>query len=200
MLRKELKELHYIAHVSNVPSICAVGLLSHRRAKRITHESVADPEVQDRRKGKRVPGGMLLHDYANLYMTARNPMLYKLARVQELADELCVLRVSDDVLDLPGVVVSDMNAAAAYCRFYAAGKGLEHVDAGRVFRHYWTDGDAIEREQCKKAKCAEVLIPNLVEPSFLTGIYVGTDAAQSALKARVGDLEITKDTEIFFNP
>ncbi len=81
-------------------------------------------------------------------------MLYKLARGEELADELCVIRVSNAILDLPEVVVSDMNAASPYCRFHAAAEGLEHIDEERVFRHYWTDGDAIEQEQCKKAKCA----------------------------------------------
>jgi hypothetical protein len=198
MRREQLKELHYITHVDNVPSICAAGLLSHRRANRIKHRSVADPEVQDRRRGKRV-GHRLLHDFVNLYMTARNPMLYKLAIVKGLADELCVVRVSDDVIELPEVVVSDMNAASPYCRFYSA-DGLEHVDADRVFRHYWTDGDVVEQDRCKKAKCAEVLVPEAVAPAHLTGIYVGTDGARARLADGAGNLSVARKAEFFFNP
>jgi hypothetical protein len=198
MEREQLEELHYITHVDNVASICAVGLLSHRRARRVKHRSVADREVQDRRKRKPV-GKRLLHDFVNLYMTARNPMLYRLAKVENLADELCVMRVSDQVIELPEVVVSDMNAASPYCRFYGA-EELEHVDAARVFRHYWTDGDAVERYECKKAKCAEVLVPETVAPEFLTGIYVGTSVARRRLAESGGALEVTEDAELFFDP
>lgn len=197
MERAQLKELHYITHVDNVASICEIGLLSHRRASRVRHRSVADSEVQDRRRGKRV-GQRLLHEFVNLYMTARNPMLYKLARVDGLADELCVVRVSDAVIELPEVVVSDMNAASPYCRFYGV-EGLEHVNAERVFRHYWTDGDAVERDRCKKAKCAEVLVPEVVAPAYFTGIYVGTKAAGKLLAKSAGDLRVDRKAEFFFN-
>lgn len=200
MRREELEELHYITHVANVPSICERGILSHRRARTIGHMSVAHSEIQDRRRGKRVPGGLLLHDYANLYMTARNPMLYLRARGDGLADELCVLQISESVLDLPDVVVTDMNAASPYCRFDGVAEGLEKVDSGRVFRHYWTEGDALERERCKKAKCAEVLVPGEVDPMYLEGIYVGTEAAEETVEGLSSDLEITLDSELFFNP
>lgn len=198
MERRELKELHYITHVANVRSICAHGLLSHKRAGRLKHCSVADPEVQDRRKRKRV-GDRVLHDFVNLYMTARNPMLYKLAKVDGLANELCVIRVSDEVVDLPGVVISDMNAASPFCRFYGS-DGLENVDANRVFRHYWTDGDAVEQERCKKAKCAEVLVPEAVAPDHFIGIYVGTAAARKRLADDGGDLDVDRKSGFFFNP
>jgi hypothetical protein len=125
-------------------------------------------------------------------------MLYRLARVEDMADELCVLQVSDEVVDLPEVVVSDMNAASPYCRFYGPAE-LENVDANRVFRHYWTDGDAVEQYHCKKAKCAEILVPEKVAPAYFKGIYVGTNAARNQAAAAT-DLEIKKNAELFFNP
>jgi hypothetical protein len=200
MRREELEELHYITHVDNLRSISEAGILSHRRVRTIKHRSVADPEVQDRRRRKQVPGGLFLHEYANLYMTARNPMLYLRARVDGLSNELCVLRVSTAVLDLPDVVVTDMNAASPYCRFYAVAEGLEQVDADRVFRHYWTDGDALEQERCKKAKCAEVLIPESVESAHIEGVYAGTRAGEKAVESLSPSIEITFDSELFFNP
>ena len=85
-------ELHCIMPIANIGSVMAHGILSYERAARLAHHSVALQPVQDRRDQKHVPGGLKLHQCANLYFHARNPMLHK--RLAE-ADELCVLRVFD---------------------------------------------------------------------------------------------------------
>ncbi|MBX6773430.1 MAG: DUF4433 domain-containing protein, partial [Chloroflexi bacterium] len=115
MERRDIPELHYIVHIDNVPSIMTHGILSHRRAQRLEHISVANPSVQEIRDRKRVPGGRWLHDYVNLYLCARNPMLYVLVRTMG-HDELCVLRVSAELLDLPTTIMTDGNAAKNYTR------------------------------------------------------------------------------------
>ena len=140
MRRDELDELHYIALLSNVPSICKLGILSHRRVEKITHESVAMREIQDRRAKIVVPGGRRLHEYVNLYVCARNPMLYKR---QSRHAELCVLRINPSILDLPGVVVTDGNASSNYVRFAAAPDGLRIINRELTFAEYWTDPDDI---------------------------------------------------------
>ena len=109
MRREDLDELHYITAMENLPSIMTLGILSHRRAQKLPHMSVAMKEIQDRRAKVTVPGGRPLHDYANLYICARNPMMY-LRHGAHLT--LCVLRISTSVLDLPAVVVTDGNALA----------------------------------------------------------------------------------------
>lgn len=199
MEREQLKELHYITHVDNIPSICSQGLLSNRRASRVGHKSVADPEVQDRRKRKRVPSGLLLHDYANLYVTARNPMLYKRICDGQI-DVLCVLRVSTTVLDLDGVVVTDRNAAKFGCGFKSPSEGIDDIDGELLTRTYWGDGDALERERCWNMKFTEVLVPDRVPPDYLQGLYVGTDAARSTLASQSLPLGISKNAVLFFNP
>ena len=68
--------------------------------------------VQGIRARKRVPGGMVLHDYACLYICARNPMLFK--RCQAMRDDLCVLAFDPAVLDIPDVVIADHNAALGH--------------------------------------------------------------------------------------
>ena len=73
MTRENISELHCIMPTANLRSVMRSGILSHNRAKRINHASIALEDVQDRRRGKRVPGGRPLHDYANLYLHARNP-------------------------------------------------------------------------------------------------------------------------------
>ncbi len=57
-------------------------------------------EIQERRDLKRVPGGLKLHQYANLYFHARNPMLFKR---KDKAGSLCVLRISIEVRHIDGI-------------------------------------------------------------------------------------------------
>ena len=108
MDRDEVKELHFITTIDNLGSILMRGIVCHNRAKRLPHRSIASVSVQDRRRGKSVPGGLSLHNYANLDFNARNAMMYYL---QDEPD-LVVIRVSPDVLDIPDTVVTDGNAAA----------------------------------------------------------------------------------------
>lgn len=100
--------------IANIPSVMAHGIVCHEGTAKVEHKSVAMEEVQDKRAGRRVPGGLRLHQYANLYFHARNPMLYKR---KHLADELCGLRVSTDVLRLEGVVITDQNASSDWVLF-----------------------------------------------------------------------------------
>src|SRR5258708_3510815 len=100
--------------IANLGSVMTHGILSYERAAKLAHHSVAMQPVQDRRDQKQVPGGLKLHQYANLYFHARNPMLFKR---QAEAPNLCILQVSTQVLDIDGSVISDQNAASDYVRF-----------------------------------------------------------------------------------
>ncbi|MBI1748033.1 MAG: DUF4433 domain-containing protein [Acidobacteria bacterium] len=77
MNRSDIAELHFIAPIANVPSIMQHGILSHKLAGPIHHGSLAMSEIQERRKNKQIPGARKLHEYANLYFDAHNPMLSK---------------------------------------------------------------------------------------------------------------------------
>lgn len=175
MKREELSELHYITPMTNVASILRLGILSHRRAAKLPHESVAMDEIQDRRARVVVPGGRPLHAYVNLYLCARNPMLYKR---KDLHPDLCVLSVRTEVLDLAGVVITDANASSNYRRFAAAPGGLSIVDREATFAESWTDTtNPIVRWRKTSAKCAEVLVPDRVAPEFIAGAYVSCEQA-----------------------
>ncbi len=114
MTRAELDELGYIVPIATVPSVLQHGILSHRRANRVAHDSIALEDVQNLRAGKVVPNGRALHEYANLYICPRNPMLRRRSDVHK---QICVLRVNTDVLDIPNVIVTDSNAASKYVSF-----------------------------------------------------------------------------------
>ena len=77
----------------------------------------------------------MLHDYANLYFDAHNPMLSKR---RDRNNEICILRISATILGLPGIIVSDQNAASDYVLFYPVKEGLKAIDKERLFAQYWT--------------------------------------------------------------
>jgi hypothetical protein len=151
--------------------------------------------VQDRRDHKQVPGGLRLHQYANLYFHARNPMLFKR---KDDAAKLCVLRVSVDVLQEQGTVVTDCNAASDYVRFLAPSQWML-LNFDDIYALDWRHpGDLTRYYQHKSRKCAEVLVPHLVQASFVTGAYV-VDASARARLATLGfPLPILVDPLLFF--
>lgn len=195
MRREELAELHHITKMANLPSIMEHGILSHRRATPISHKTIAMKEIQDRRTKVTVPGGRPLHEYANLYICARNPMMY-MRRNQYLS--ICVLRIMPAVLDLPGVVVTDGNASSDYVSFRAAPGGLKIVDKDMTFADNWTDSDYIQYLRKKTAKCAEVLVPDVLPPNFIFGAYVSCEDARQKLSALGLGIATEINANIFF--
>ena len=172
----DIKELHYIAPLVNLKSVLEHGIFSHEKASKVEHESVAMQQIQELRQNVFVPnpsGGRRLHSYANLYFDARNPMLF-VRRTQH--NELCVVRVHRTVIELPGVVVTDKNASSGYARFGAGVVGLSIVDRELTFAEYWTSNDEIDQFRRRSARCAEVLVPDVVETALLFGAYVSTEA------------------------
>lgn len=190
-------EFHCIMPIANIGSVMEHGILSYERAARLPHHSVAMQPVQDRRDRKQVPGGLRLHQYANLYIHARNPMLFK--RLNE-ASSLCVLRVSTEVLATEGVVLSDQNAASDYVRFVPPG-AWRFLSFDDILAMDWRHpGNPIAYWRHKARKCAEVLVPHCVEPRFLTGAYV-VDAAAERRVADLGfTMPISVDSVLFFRP
>lgn len=196
MTREELRELGYIVPIATLSSILRRGILSHRRAEIVEHESIALEGVQDRRAKVIVPNGRPLHEYANLYISSRNPMLL---RRRELHAEICVLRVSTDVLDIQNVVVTDSNAASKYVRFSPAPAGLSIVDGERTFARSWNHpDDQIDHWRHSAQKCAEVLVPDVVPTRYITGAYASCEQSHRALVAAGFNLPVTRDRDLFF--
>ena len=181
--------------IENISSVLEFGILSNERAKVLRHRSVAMQQVQDRRDKKRVPGGLRLHQYANLYFHARNPMLYK--RRPEAAS-LCVLRISTDVQHDEGVVFTDCNAASGYVRFLHPSQA-RLLDFDAIFALDWRHpNDEIAEIRHRSQKCAEVLVPHCIEPRFLLGAYVVDGLRAEQLKEHGFKLPVSVDPQMFF--
>jgi len=154
------------------------------------------PEIQARRSNKQIPGARSLHDYANLYFDAHNPML---SRCRQRNDEICVLRVDPAVLDVPAVIVTDRNAAADWASFWPLNDGLQKIDRERVFARYWLHRDDLYEERSHKAeKCAEVLIPDRIETRLIVGAYVANKTALTSFQTLGSGLLVQICNDMFF--
>jgi hypothetical protein len=196
-MNARITEFQCIMPLENIPSVLKLGILSNERSAKIEHRSVAMEDVQEKREQKHVPGGLKLHQYANLYFHARNPMLYK--RKGEI-NNLCVLRISTEILQLPGVVFADCNASSPYVRFLAPSQWAL-LDYEAIYAMDWNRqhaNDPYAYRVHKARKCAEVLVPHVVETKFFIGAYVVDEAAKSKLQALGFDLAVTIDSEMFF--
>lgn len=181
--------------LENIPSVLELGILSNERAEKVVHRSVAHLIIQERRDQKQVPGGLKLHQYANLYFHARNPMMFK-RKADALS--LCVLRVSTDVLHIEGVVITDRNASSDWVRFLHP-KQANMLDYDAIFAEDWRHPNQFEYFARKSQKCAEVLVPHRVPPQFLTGAYTVNANVVSKLQAAGFNLPVAIEPDLFFH-
>lgn len=203
LTREHLAELHCIQPIENVASIFELGILSHDRAATVKHKSVAMEEIQERRARVTVRGtNRNLHTYANLYINGRNKMLYKLVRYTDDVShtDLCLLRISPDVLDLPGVVIADRNASADLVRFDPSPAGLGNISTELVFAKYWNHDDPIRTKLHGSLVCAEVLVPDVVSPEYITGAYTSCEESADEFLDSIDDDEfkVTIKPSVFF--
>lgn len=192
---RDIHELFFITDISNVTSIMRDGILSHNEARRIHHRSIAEQGVQERRKNKRIPGtNKHLHDYANLYFDAHNPML---SARRDLNDSICVLRIAREVLSLEGVIVTDQNASRD-CWFKPVSEGLPLLKHSEIFAAFWINrDDPMEEYRMKGIKCAEVLVSQCVHPANILGAYVANTIALNAF-SRAATLLVEIKRNLFF--
>lgn len=191
-----VEEFQNITLIKHVPSILRHGIVSYVGAKKLPHESIALQAVQDERDKKQVPGGLALHEYANVYFHARNPMM---SRRRDEAARLCVLRVSVEILNIPGAVITDQNAASKYVRFSAPDR-LKYMNRDYIFARNWKHpDDQIEEWRHSSAKCAEALIPKSIPPNYLLGAYVVNDDARTQLASLGFALPIDVNADLFFH-
>ncbi len=182
-----------IMPIKNIPSVLQHGVLSYEHATNMPHSSVAMSEIQSKRNNVCVPNGMKLHEYANVYFDARNPMLYK-----RRDEEICVLKISPQILDLPDVVVADRNASSDYVRFFEPQYSLDKLNFNLIYAEYWKDDDYFEYLKKKSFKCAELLVPHAINPAFITAVAVKDDNDKDKLLSMGFNKRIYVDKHLFF--
>lgn len=193
----DLELLGYITPVENLASIVEHGVLSHNAAARMAHSSVADKTIQEIRDSKKVMG-RVIHDYANVYLNPRNAMLYRVIHERRV-DDVAVLWVdARQVLALPGVVVTDRNAATSRVLAYTGVQGLTKLDKEDVLAERWTvDGKKmIDREQ---RMMAEVLVPGMIPPWTIVKATVIHSMVAQRLRKLSLPIKFDSSEWLFFN-
>ncbi len=191
---QRLKELGYIVPAANLPSILQHGLLSYAEAQKFKPLSLADEEIQDRRDQIKV-GTRYLHRYVNLYLNPRNAMLY---RVRNRFPNVGVLMVdAEEIFKLSDIWVSDRNAAASHAKFYRAPSGLKHLDWEAVYSESWAHGGKVDTSR-KQAMQAEILVPTIVPPGFITRLVVSKRRVRVHAQQLAPKLRTTLNPDLFF--
>ena len=73
------------------------------------------------------------------------------------------------------------------------------IDKDRVFARYWTHGEnQYEEWRHKSEKCAEVLVPDRVNPGYILGAYVANQIAFNAFQVLNSGLPVSIRSNMFF--
>jgi hypothetical protein len=195
-----IRELYYITHIDNIPSILKLGVLSHEEMQKrnVPYRRIYDEQIISNRKNRTTPDSKSLWAYANLYFQPRNPMLYRVA-CELSAESIAVLAMDLDVLKLPGGFITNGNAASPLSDIIPAEEWLKTI--GQLTKiltaEYWTDEDGSKRKIM-----AECLLPVKISPDYIKTIYVANDTiAHKVRKDTVPEISVIPEPHIFFeNP
>ncbi len=180
-----ISELHFITPLANLESIFERGILSHNEATPHKKADVSMDAVQEIRATKIIPAAVMgedrvIHDCANVYFNAKNPML-SLRRSEK--DTLAVLRLKPELITMPEAVLSDRNAAVKDANFYKAATGVHNLAMKTLFGEYWTSKYNSEETNKRNGqlRCAELLVPHSIHQSYIGGMYVVSEAVKKAV-------------------
>ena len=201
-----IKNLYYITHIDNLPSIFERGILC---AKRIEAEKIqfismfkgkTDGKNNTNKKGKIIPqnGGKSLLHYVNLFFQPRNPMMYR-AIFETGEDELAILEITNTVLNEPRLIVADGNAVDRLTQFYPSVQGIKKLQQQwKVIQNKWwkkCDGS-------KRKIMAECLVPDSVKPERIRSVIVAKDETKNWISGIVDNpqLPVVYRPDMFFQP
>lgn len=198
--RRQTKNLYYITHVNNIPSILDKGILSHERVERETVEytRIYDEEIVTNRQHKLAPDGRSLWSFANLYLQPRNPMLFRVI-CEKSPDDIAILAIRAQIIQQPGAFVSDGNAASGPTIIYSASQSAKVLPqiAKETQKDWWTETDGSKRKIM-----AEVLVPDVIPPDSIEAIYVASHNAKDKVESLIegSNLPIITELNMFFQP
>ncbi len=200
MRKLAIRNLYYITHINNLPSILEKGILSHERIEqeKVRSTRIYNADIVNSRKEKSTPDQKSLWSYANLYFQPRNPMMYRVVH-ENGAKDLVVVSVAKEILQTPGVFIADGNAVNAPTQFYFPSNGLKILrQQWKIVQNEWWN----TLDGSKRKIMAECLVPNSVSPEFINSVYVADEKTQSRLSSLVGyrSIPVIPEPKMFFQP
>ena len=185
--------IYNIMPIENIPSVLEHGILSYIIAQSIIHKSVAMNIIQNKRDKVIIPNGYDLHNYANLYFDARNPMMFKRKN-----EDVLVLKIDIRIIDLPDVIISDQNASSKYARFYEPSEAIDKLDFSMIYSRDWNDSNLFMYYKKKSAKCAEILVPDRIDPKYIIAAAVRDYDDKKRIEQYGFDRKIVVEPDWFF--
>lgn len=181
-----------MTHIENLESILnARGVESFNRMKGKKYRDLSNPDVQIGRAQLTIPHiNRSLHDYVPIYFGFKTPMV---AVNQDRNKDLIFLRVSLDVLAMPGVIITDGNARTRGTKFvpYHSIEDLKILDA-KAIQSVKYAGDP----EMKRRKQAEILIPDFLPIERVLDMICFNDAAKVRVLASLKRFGIRKNVSI----
>lgn len=196
----KLRGLYYITHIDNLPSIFEKGILCHREIeeKQIKFTPIYNKEIVANRKEREVSSGKNLWDYANLYFQPRNAMLYRVIFFSGVdTKDIIIIGVKNSIIEnKKGVYITTGNAASSLTNIIPYDEAQKYLKSIRekIDREWWASDDGSKRELM-----AECLVPDCVEPEYISEIYVSNDKALATVKKICNEsIPVIPEPELFF--
>jgi len=199
-MKIDIKNLYYITHIQNLPSIITKGILSHGEVEKdnVDFTPIYDSGIVSKRKDKLTPEQQSLWQYANLYFQPRNPMMYRVVNEKNKRD-IAVVAIKPSVLSQPGVIITDGNAASSVTSFYDVSQGRKILQNNWTIiqNDWWKDDDGSKR----KIMC-ECLVAKQVNPDLIDSIFVVDNQTQTKVKKILASVNIPviPEPNMFFQP
>lgn len=195
--RREIRELYYITHVSNISSIVNNGILSHKEIieRKVPFTPIYDKEIVSLRANKTTPIGKSLWEYANVYFQPRNAMMYRVTLEKDKSD-IAVIGVKRRILSEQGAFVTDGNAANSDTKFYSQ-KEIQRIlpmISKETNKEWWNAVDGSKRKMM-----AECLIPELIPTEYIEEIIVANREVAQRVRS-TSDVDVVTNAEMFFEP
>jgi len=183
-----IRDLYHITHIDNLRSILQNGLLANNLAPPDS-QSIANPEIQEARHLKVIPGSpsLSLHDCVPLFFALKTPMLSVLREMQE---QIIHIHIDPRLLLEPGTIFTDGNARSRSTSFYNDIEYLTGLNWQVIRASYWGSEDSDEHAENKRVRAAEVLVPRMVPPKRFQGITVMTQRTRQRVLAALRDMNI----------
>jgi O-acetyl-ADP-ribose deacetylase (regulator of RNase III) len=199
--RAVIRELYYITHIKNIPSILGKGILCHNRIDElgVKYERIYNEDIVSRRKWITVPDGRSLWSFANLYFQARNPMLYNVI-CNKSPSEIAVIGVDKNILDRADIFIATGNAAHSQSEILPASQKAKIIPTimKEIDKDYWTEADGSKRKIM-----AECLVPELVPAEYVRSIYFGDYKTKFTVQKSFGSpshISFMYVPQMFFQP
>jgi hypothetical protein len=125
-------------------------------------------------------------------------MLYRVICEQD-KESIAVIEIRPDVTTIPGVFITDGNAASSPTQFFAAADGLREIARQWpvLQQEYWKEFDG-----SKRRIMAECLVPKMIRPDHVQSVFVASHTAVERLEAKLPwrTVPIVPEPNIFFQP